>query len=51
MLSQQIDINIPEYQTIKQGWNKVLSYKIDISILENGQMSSKGLCKNISVYF
>jgi hypothetical protein len=42
MPNQTIDINIPEYQTIKQGWSKVLSYKIDITILEEMQMSSKG---------
>ena len=42
MPNQTIDINIPEYQTIKQGWSKVLSYKIDISILEEGQLCPKG---------
>ena len=42
MPNHTIDINIPEYQTIKQGWSKVLSYKIDISILEEGQLCPNG---------
>ena len=42
MPNKTIDINIPEYQSIKQGWGKNLSYKIDITILENGSIRPKG---------
>ena len=42
MPNKTIHINIPEYQSIKQGWSKILSYKIDITILENGAICPKG---------
>ena len=42
MPNKTIDIAIPEYQSIKQGWSKVLSYKIDITILENGSICPQG---------
>ena len=47
--NKTIDIIIPEYQSIKQGWGKVLSYKIDISILEHGSMTPQGLYLNAYV--
>ena len=46
MPNKTIDIIIPEYQSIKQGWSKVLSYKIDITILEDGSMSPQGIQLN-----
>ena len=46
MPNKTIDIVIPEYQSIKQGWSKVLSYKIDITILEDGSMSPQGIQLN-----
>ena len=46
MPNRTIDIVIPEYQSIKQGWSKVLSYKIDITILENGSICPKGRTLN-----
>ena len=46
MPNKTIDIVIPEYQSIKQGWSKVLSYKIDITILEDGSMSPQGVQLN-----
>ena len=46
MPNKTIDIAIPEYQSIKQGWSKVLSYKIDITILENGSICPQGTLLN-----
>ena len=43
MPNQTIDINIPECQTLKQGWGKVLSYKVDVAIVEDGNTFAKGI--------
>ena len=48
MPNKTIDIAIPEYQSIKQGWSKVLSYKIDITILENGSICPQGMLPNVT---
>ena len=42
MPNQTIDIKISEPQKIRQGWYKVLCYKIDVTILEDGQLCPKG---------
>ena len=43
MPNQTIDISIPECQNLKQGWGKVLSYKVDVAIVEDGNTFAKGI--------
>ena len=46
-LNQTVDVGVSEPQKIRQGWSMVLCYKIDITILEEGQHYPKGLNKGI----